>query len=532
MERSIRRTVIVFAVFIFCMVLSILSVYTIANGTELAQTAAKQSTYKLTVAKTRGTIYDCNKVALTGGEKEYIAAISPTVEGAAALSKVLSQEEMSGIYSQFTDGKPFLTKLPSLITAQGVRVFERQKRYSDQQIASHVIGYLDGTQTGISGIEKAFQEVLTQNQGEITVTYKVDALNRALAGEDITVNDTTYLQNSGVVLTLDKGIQQAAETAARKYLTSGAVIVTEVPTCKIRAMVSLPDFNPNNLADALNGENSPLVNKAISAYNVGSVFKLVSAAAALEYGISPNLEYECTGSIDVTGAEFRCYNSESHAKEDMKGAISQSCNTYFINIMQQVPQSQFLSMARLMGFGEKMEIAPGISAAEGTLPALKSLKNQRALANFSFGQGDLTATPLQISAMVNAIASGGLYTQPYLYEGIVDEKQEFVEKAETKEQKRVMTEQTAALLQEFMVESVENGTSKRGKPERGGAAAKTATAQTGKFVGEKELVQSWFAGYFPKENPKYVITVFEDGGKGGGITCAPVFKEIADALNA
>lgn len=525
-----KRTAVFFGMLMFCMFLTILSLYSLSSGTQLAATAAKQSSYKLIVANTRGTIYDCNKIPLTGAGSEAVAAIAPSVEGAAALSKGLPEKTMENIYPSLTAGRPFSMKLPKSINAPGIDVFQMKKRYSDTQLAAHTIGYLDGSGKGASGIEKIFNSQLTQNQGQISVTYKVDALNRALGGENKNISDTTYLQNKGVVLTIDKEIQEISEQAAKKYLKQGAVIVTEVPSAKIRAMVSLPDFSPNDVAAALKGENSPLLNRCLSSYNVGSVFKLVSASAALEYGISPDTEYTCTGVIDVDGGLFHCFNSESHGKENMGQAIAQSCNTYFVNLMQQVPQSQFLLMAQNMGFGKAFEIAPGYFSTSGNLPTLQSLKIPRALANFSFGQGDLTATPLQIAGMVNAVASDGYYTQPYLYEGIVDENLNYTEKAPEQKSTQVITENTAKLLQQFMKDSIDVGTSKKGKPTNGEAGAKTATAQTGQFVDGVEAVESWFSGFYPYNNPKYVITVFAEGGTGGGATCGPVFKEIADAI--
>jgi len=525
-----KRTAIFFGAFMLCMFLSILTVFSISNGTQLAQTADRQSSYQLSVAKTRGTIYDCNKSALIGADKEYVAAIAPSVEGAAALSKILPEKEMESIYPTLTAGKPFSLKLPKSITSSGIDVFSIDKRYSDQQPAANIIGYLDGSGVGAAGIEKAFNQQLTKNQGQITVTYKVDAVNRVLAGENKKISDTSYLKNSGVVLTIDKSIQEIAEQAAEKYLTKAAVIVTEVPTCKIRALVSLPTFSPNNVAQALQSTDSPLVNRCLSAYNVGSVFKLVSASAALEYGISPDTQYTCTGSIDVSGGIFHCFNGEKHGTETMKSAISHSCNTYFVNLMQMVPQSQFLLMTQSMGFGHSFEIAPGIKSVEGNVPTLKSLSSPRALANFSFGQGDLTATPLQIAGMVNAIASNGKYTQPYLYEGLVDENLNYTARAAQQKSTPVITQETAKLLQEFMKESIDTGTSKKGKPSKGEAGAKTATAQTGRYINGTEAVESWFSGFYPYDNPKYVITVFAEDGTGGGATCGPVFKQIADEL--
>lgn len=525
-----KRTAIIFEVFLLCMFLCVLVLYGLTSGTQLAATAEKQITYKLVVANTRGTIYDCHKVALTGGDNVITAAIAPSVEAAAALNKILPQKTRESIYPSLTSGKPFSLKLPQSVTAEGIDSFYLKKRYMQPQLAVHAIGYLDGNGAGASGIEKAFNTQLQKDQGQITVTYKVDALNRVLGGEDKKISDTSYLQNKGVVLTLDKTIQEIAEKAAKKYLKQAAVLVTEVPSCKIRAMVSLPDYSPDDVASALKAEGSPLINRCMSAYNVGSVFKLVSASAALEYGISPDTRYTCTGAINVDGGLFHCFNGESHGSETMGNAIAQSCNSYFVNLMQLVPQSQFLLMAQNMGFGRSFQIAPGMSSSAGNLPTLKSLKIPRALANFSFGQGDLTATPLQISAMVNAVASGGSFTQPSLYEGLVDENLKYTAKAQEQSTIRVISPETADLLRGYMKNSIDVGTSKKGKPTTVQAGAKTATAQTGRYVNGVEAVESWFAGFFPYDNPKYVITVFAQGGTGGGATCGPVFKEISDAL--
>ena len=530
MERICRRTTIFFLFLMLGMLVAVLSVFTIASGTGLAQTAEQQSSFRLEAARTRGAIYDCKLRGLTGQETEYAAAIVPTIEGAAALSKVLPQEKMAEIYPTMTAGKPFALRVKDSFSAEGADVFPIEKRYRDSQTAVHVLGYLDGSGAGVSGIEKLFDRQLTENQGRITATYKVDAMNRVLAGEEKKINDTSFLQRRGVVLTLDQEIQKAAEAALKKYLKKGAVVVTEAPSCKIRAIASAPDFNPNDVAAVLEDTDAPLLNRAFSAYSVGSVFKLVSAAAALEYGISPDTRYTCTGGIQVSDGIFHCYGGESHGEEDMCRAIAQSCNTYFVHVMQQAPQSQFLLTAQNLGFGSGVEVAPGFSTAAGNLPTLDSLKIPKALANFSFGQGDLTATPVQIAGMVNAIASGGQYTPPTLYEGFVNENLQYIEQAKAPETRRVMTQHTASLLRSFMVQSIEDGTSRKFKPASGGAGAKTATAQTGIFVDGVEKVISWVAGYYPQEEPRYVITVVGEDGTGGGATCGPVFKEIADAL--
>ena len=132
--------------------------------------------------------------------------------------------------------------------------------------------------------------------------------------------------------------------------------------------------------------------------------------------------------------------------------------------------------------------------------------------------------------MVNAIASGGEYTAPTIYEGFVNENLQYLDRAKTPATRRVMTEHTASPA------AVVYGRIGQRRDQRKictclrGAGAKTATAQTGKYEDGVEKVISWVAGYYPQEEPRYVITVMGEDGTGGGATCGPVFKEIADAL--
>ena len=522
-----KRVIGSFGFFMVCMFLVLMRVYQVSAGPTLAQTADSQSTYLLEVTKTRGTIYDCNLIPLTGREKKAVAAVSPTKEAAAALTLKLPQESMTTVYQILTGGTPFLLTLPDdEISAEGIDVFWIDQRYSDDQIAANVIGYLDGSGKGVSRIEKAYDEELSEDPGEITVSYKVDAVKRVLPGEERKISDSSVKKNKGVVLTLDGSIQAKAEELAEKYLGKGAVVVTEVPDGQIRAMVSTPSYNPNDVGSALTQEDSPLLNRALAGYNMGSVFKLVSAAAALEFGISPELEFECVGGIEVSGDMFHCFDGIGHGVVDMADAVAKSCNTYFIHLMQQVPQSKFLEMAEKLGFGTSTELAPGLFSSAGMLPSEKSLEIPKALANFSFGQGDLLVTPLQTAGMINAIAAGGMYVEPYLVEGLVDEDLIYTEHYSRDSGVRVFSEQTAELLCQFMASCVENGTGQKGKPESGLAGAKTGTAQTGIQEDGREIERSWYAGFYPLENPKYVIVVLAEDNEQGN--CAPVFQELCD----
>jgi penicillin-binding protein 2 len=527
----LKRTAALFGMFVFVMFFAVLAVFRLSDGEWLAQAAAEQQTYTLTVSAARGTIYDRNLDALTGtGKEEYPAAVVPSGDTAAALSRIYSASKMKSIHALLSEGRPFTLSLPTKVRVSGIDVFPQKRRYSANAAAAHVVGYLNGSGNGAAGIEKSFDRFLTSGQGKVMVSYQTDATGRILSEKSKTVSDESALRKRGVVLTIDKSIQQLAEHSASRYLKKGAVVVLDVPSGKILALASLPSFSQDNVASVLRSADSPLLNRATSAYSLGSVFKIVAAASALESGLSPDTSFSCTGSVDVDGQSFHCFDNEKHGKENMKQAIANSCNTYFVKLMQEIPQEKFLRMAKLFGFGSSYEIAPGMTSDAGTLPALKSLSVPRALANFSFGQGELTATPLQAAAMVNTVASGGTYTQPYLYAGQVDEHLHFTETAQPRQSVRIVSARTASLLREFMKASVDSGTSRKGKPDYGTAGAKTATAQTGRYVNGVELDESWYAGFYPYENPKFTIVVFAEGGDGGGSTCGPVFREIADGL--
>ena len=208
---------------------------------------------------------------------------------------------------------------------------------------------MDGSGAGAAGLERAFDSVLSQ-EGSLTVTYSVDAVNRVMDASSREISDTRQEAELGVVLTLDRRIQQVAEDACQDVLEKGAVVVMDVQTGEIRALVSLPSLQPNNLAADMENEDSPLINKAFSAYSAGSIFKLVSASAALESGLSPEYKYTCTGSIQVQGQGFKCFNGIAHGTVTMEDAIAQSCNGYFVSLMQQVAPGRFF------GHGQKLRL--------------------------------------------------------------------------------------------------------------------------------------------------------------------------------
>lgn len=503
----------------------------IDNETDYVDAAQNHSIYSITLAKTRGKIYDRNGNALAGGTYGYKAVIIPSADTSAALLNYLTAEEWDNISNSLKGNFPFAADVPDGTCAtEGITVYRVPQRYAETGAAVHLVGYC-GQNGGESGIERVYDAWLSDAAGEITVTCRVNASGKSLAGARQEVTDTTANSETGVMLTIDSNLQNIAETAAAAYLECGAVVVLDVESSEIMAMVSLPGYDRNHIAAVLNDSRSPLVNRAIAAYNAGSVFKPVVAAAALENGLDPDALYECTGSVQIGSLTMGCINHTAHGEVALREAVAHSCNTYFINAAQQTGGSEILQMAKNLGFGQSTRLAPhygGYSSAAGTLPSLQSLSLPAELANFSFGQGKLTVTPVQVAGMFAAIARGGEYIEPYVVKGLTDNQRNIISQPIQPVTRTAMRRETAATLGECLRAAVLEGTAKAGASDNVTSAAKTGTAETGIIRNGRTINQAWYAGYFPYENPKYVCVVLAEGGTSGGTSAGPVFKEIAE----
>ena len=517
-----RRITAIFCVAFLFSAIIFFRVFSLSMGSAsaaLSQVANSQSSYTIKVDSSRGAIYDCHLKGLVSNAVNYKAAVVPSTQAAGILG-----ESVAGHTS------PFVTNLETAIYSPYFETIKCQTRYSDNT-AVHIIGHLDGDGEGAYGIERAFNDYLSENSGALYVKYKVDGLRRVLSSTAPKIVSDNYNTKSGVVLSLDRDVQSIVETVARKHIKSGAVVVMEVGTGAIRACVSLPEFDQNNISADLENELYPFVNRAFSAHNVGSTFKLLVAALGLENDYPTGYTYECEGWINIGGQTFTCQNHSLPKVMDMKTALETSCNTYFIFLSKVLSANRLLPYAKLMHFGDKHVFSDNYQTSSGTLPTLDDLMNPAELANFSFGQGIFTATPIQIAAMVGAIANDGFLPYPYLIEGYTTDGESISERVSHPAQTSVMTRETARRIKSYMVSVVENGSGENAYLEDCGAGGKTASAQTGKKdENGVEIVDAWFSGFFPADNPKYVIVVLNEGMSSGGKYAAPVFKEIAQEI--
>lgn len=526
-----KRTVALFAAVLFAFSGILVRLYDLADE-ELRQAAQSQSTVSVTVARARGTIYDRELVPLTNAQTEYKASIAPTPEAMSALATVLPEEEWEPLYEQLQGGKPVVSAMgdtPSL--SAGISLFTVPVRYSKGMSAAHVIGYLgdDGIH-GATGIERALDEQLIAAGGEVTVTYETDGRGQVLSGGEVVVENTLSNAAAGVVLTLDSRIQSIVEARGSALLDKGAVVVLEPESGDILAMASFPTFEPSSLADYLEAENSPLFNRATAAYNCGSVFKIVSAAAALEANVPLTQSFYCAGSLPVGANIIKCHHVLGHGWQDVTAGFVNSCNPYFIQLIQLTGGEALYRMASAMSFDSALTLTEGLSTASAVFPTREELTQATALANVSFGQGDLAATPVHIAQMTASVVNGGTVVPSRLVLGSVDKEGRFTA-AETEPPIRLYSQNTAARLREMMRAAVESGTGADARPSVGGAGGKTGTAETGWLLEDgSTMVQSWFTGFYPAEDPRYVITVLSEDAGRSEKNASPVFKAICESL--
>lgn len=481
-----------------------------------------------TIALSRGNVYDRNLKRITNSKEKYIACIKPTAKSFVEIERLLNKTQVE---TELKKGHLVTVTVPEadyFKESNDILTLTTFERY-EGNLLSHILGYCNANK-GEYGIEKYYDSVLTKASGSISLKYHCDALGRVLNGEPSEVYNDNYNNASGVVLTIDKDIQKILENALINHnIEVGCGIVLDVETSDILACASLPVIDRTNLEETLKNENSPFVNRAFSGYSVGSVFKIVTAASALENGAS-DLIYECNGSIKKSDNTFNCNKKDGHGEMDLKNALTYSCNPYFIELSCNVGGENLLKTAQSLGFNSPTNFGNGYLTDKGNLPETEELNSSASIGNLGFGQGSLLATPLQIANCYATFANGGIYTEPSLIKGFIDEDEKFTSTNE-KTSKRVLKTETCNILKEYLLNVVTSGTGKPAFTSLFLSCGKTATAESGQYDKTGvEISHSWYVGFFPYENPKYVICIMKENGVSGSSDCAPVFKEVAEEI--
>ena len=500
----------------------------VTGGGEEAAVGVRQGSYRLHIPLSQGIIYDRMRKPLNQTEETWLAVVNPTPETAAAL--ITKLKDRDSLTERLQSVSPFVCELKEPAEeSENLILLRGRSARGGAGIAQHLIGYRHENR-GAAGLEAAFADLLQGCDASADVTFSVNAHGGVLTGDgsSVTLNGQT---GGGIVTTLDLGIQRITETALQALRpNAGAAVVLDCQTGDILASASTPVYAPDALAEAMDDPQSPFLNRALCAYNVGSVFKLVIAAAALEHGFTTEFRNECTGSTDVYGQTFRCHKRSGHGLLNMEQALTGSCNPYFIALSRLLPAADLHHTAELLGFGQRIVLADGIASETGTLQSEKMLAVDAEKANFSFGQGLLTATPLQICAMTACIANRGIYSVPRLVLGVTADGSA-VECLQEPEQYYALSPQTAQTLCTMMQTVLEDPAHANGAPCNTSAGGKTSTAQTGRFAPDgTEFCHAWMTGFFPADAPRYAVTVLAENGGSGNETAAPVFRRIIEEI--
>ena len=514
---------------VVCLAFCLIRIGTLALDEQVLAVGQTQGSKSLTVVQVRGTIYDRNGEALVNDEYEYIATLMPEQSLLSTVKTAVTDEAYRLLLDKAKERMPLSVKLNKrIVQTEGLQVFRVPKRYNGT--AGHLIGHLDGNGNGVSGIEKAYESVLSQYSGELTVTYPVNGAGDRLDSEESYVKDTTANGKGGVMLTLEKKVQQTVGEAANAMINKGAVVVLN-PKGEMLALSSCPAYDPDRVDASLEDEDGPLINRALSGYDCGSVFKIVTAAAALEYGISENQGYVCNGEMPVGNTLFHCHHRQGHGLVGMEEAFAKSCNLYFIQLAQTIGGDRLLEMAEKLGLGETIRLADGVTAASALLPTEEALQTPATLANLSFGQGELLVSPLHVARMTAVFTANGTLPSVCAVRGVVSEDGEVTDTEPGGEGETVLSAANTQVICRMLECVVESGTGSAAQPLYTTAAGKTGTAETGQLdENGVPVTQSWFTGYYPAEDPRYIITVLVEDAGNSEYTAAEVFCEISNKL--
>ncbi|MCS6861139.1 MAG: penicillin-binding transpeptidase domain-containing protein [Abditibacteriales bacterium] len=429
----------------------------------------------------------------------------------------------------------------------GIELRERHLRYYPlRQFAAQLLGYLNDAGAGVAGLESGYDEELGGVAGKEIA--KRDAKKRAIPGEWHEV--IPPVDGHDIVLTIDDGIQliaeRAVEVAQRKYRPNWmCALVMRPRTGEVLAMTTKPDFDPNRVTvqDVSAGRT---INYATRfAYEPGSTFKLITAAAAVERVPTWDVaRYNCEGVRQVGKHSIRCWiywlKRRGHGIGGLSDAIKDSCNLVICRFAQEMGGDSFLDYIRNFGFGkptgvfgERKDGRGRCREARGIVPARIERKDPAHLANISFGQA-VMVTPMQLLTAVCAIANEGVLMKPYLVREIRTSEGDVILRHRPQVVRRVIARSTARAVTSFMVRCVKEGTGKPGAVPGYEVAGKTGTAQKvtkGAKTYSGSAYVSSFVGFLPARRPELAILVVADEPKGsyyGSQVCAPVFREIAE----
>ena len=385
--------------------------------------------------------------------------------------------------------------------------------YPYGRLFAHAVGYSTKGRTGVESLANYY-----------LINTSTSLANKA-------ANDIAGVKNPGdnVHTTLDVNLQQVADSQLNIY--KGAIVVTEVSTGKILAMVSHPDFDPNEIAqiwDSLmeDEDSSVLLNRVTQGqYPPGSTFKIVTA---LEY-IRENPDtyndysYFCNGYFSSGTGRINCYHGTNHGQVGFESSFAKSCNSSFANIGVNLDQEAFEKTLDELLFNQPLPIAYPYSESKANVIEGVSMNE---LMQTSIGQGRTQISPIHLNMITSAIANGGVLMKPYVVDRIENDAGRVIKSFQPDAYGSLMSEEEANILKGLMESVVEEGTGRKLSGLSYTAAGKTGSAE---YNDVKEDSHAWFTGFAPVEEPEICVTIIVEGAGSGGDYAVPIARRIFDA---
>ncbi|MGN0349243.1 MAG: peptidoglycan D,D-transpeptidase FtsI family protein [Roseburia sp.] len=388
------------------------------------------------------------------------------------------------------------------------------RRYPYGEVFAHVVGYSTNGRMGIEAQENF--HLLRSN------TFFLEKAVDKLKGEKSPGDD--------VITTLDSNLQITAYDALGTY--DGAIIVMEPSTGKILAMVSKPDFDPNNISEdweqltADDNDSTVLLNRATQGlYPPGSTFKILTTLQYIhENPDFRDFQYDCTGIFTMDGQSIRCYNSKKHGTIDLKTAMAKSCNAAYASIGVSLNLSDFADFCNTILFNSPLPTKFESSMSSFVLEEGDDIGTVMGTA---IGQGKTLVTPMHMALLTCAIANDGILMSPYVVDSVVNENGQTIRQYDPAEYGALFSAEDAAILQEYMGYVVEEGTANALFGQSYQAIGKTGSAE---FSSSSNSSHSWFIGYAGREDKSdiAVAVVVENSGLGSQYA-VPIAKRIFDA---
>jgi penicillin-binding protein 2 len=586
--RSRHRYFLIALSIFFIFLLSRLWYLQIVKGDEFSRLAENNRIRIRRVPASRGMILDQQRNILAENRPSFQVSLVPediddVNQVVARMAKILTPgpKDMKTRVTQQNSRQPFHPVLVKRdISRKELAFLETHKMdlpgmvidavprrlYTYDSFASHLMGYLGeideselekmrshgyylGKFIGKDGVEKRWETSLRGVDGGRQV--EVDSVGREIR----IVSSVSPRPGHNVVLAVDLGIQETMEKSLDGKI--GAAVAIDPQSGRVLAMASSPSFNPDLFASGIRQEDwlnllntpfHPLQNKAIQGqYPPGSVFKIITAFAALEEGvITPEETLNCPGFYKLGRRTYRCWRKGGHGTVDLRKAIVQSCDVYFYQVALRLGIDRIAQYAREFGFGRPTGIELG-EEKPGLIPTTEWKKKRynepwydgETLVS-GIGQGPVLVTPIQMANMISVIANGGTLYRPQMVHRVEDVDGNIVKEYPSIVNKHVsVSERNLGLIRDALRGVVDDpkGTGRSARIKGIPVFGKTGTAQVVKLElyekteKEEEIPvlhrdHAWFVAFAPEKNPSVAVAVLIQHGGHGATAAAPVARKI------